>query len=249
MFGVDMFDASLAVGIAIALSAGAVSFASPCVLPIVPAYLAYVSGMSFGELSAGGRRGTSVLTAAAFALGLSCVFLLLGIAASAFGVYFLTHQVLFGQLAGIVIAVFGLHFLGILRLPFLYREARLNSGARGGSVAGAFVLGLAFAFGWTPCIGPVLGAVLTLAAQEDSVGHGAALLAAYAAGLGVPFVIAAAFIDRSMRYIQNLKPWMRAVERTVGVLLLAVGLLLVSGRFALISYWLLENVPVLGLVG
>ena len=249
MFGLDVFDAGLAVGIMIALSAGFVSFISPCVLPIVPAYLAYVSGMSFGEFSGGQRRGTAVLTAVSFALGLSFVFLLLGIAASAFGIYFLTHQVLFGRLAGLVIAVFGLHFLGVLRLPFLSREARLNTGSRGGSMAGAFVLGLAFAFGWTPCIGPVLGAVLSLAAQEDSLGHGAWLLAAYAAGLGVPFVIAAAFIDRSMRYMKRLQPWMRSIERAIGLLLLAVGLLLVSGQFASISYWLLETVPVLGLIG
>ncbi len=249
MFGFDIFDAGLMVGLTVALAAGMLSFVSPCVLPIVPAYLAYVSGMSFSEYTSGARRGEAVLMAVSFTLGLSVVFLLLGFTASAFGMFFLTNQILLGRIAGVVIAVLGLHFLGVLHLPFLNREARLDAGDARGSVFGAFVLGLAFAFGWTPCIGPVLGAVLSLAAQEGSVWHGTALLAAYAAGLGVPFVLAAAFIDRSMRYMANLKPWMRLIERSIGVLLLAVGLLLVSGRFSAIAYWLLEVFPLLALVG
>ena len=249
MFGVDLFDASLTVGILIALSAGFISFISPCVLPIVPAYLAFVGGMSFGEFAEGSKRKTAILTSLGFVLGLSTVFLMLGIAASAFGVYLLTHQVLFGRIAGVVIIVFGLHFIGVIQLPFLLREARLETSAKGGTFSGAFVLGLAFAFGWTPCIGPVLGAVLSIATQGESVGQGAGLLAAYAVGLGVPFIVAAAFIDKAMRYMQKIKPWMRAIERGIGVLLVIVGLLLVSGRFASISFWLLETVPVLGTVG
>ncbi len=249
MFGIDLFDASLTLGLFIALTAGVISFVSPCVLPIVPAFLAYVGGMSFSEFSGGARRGEAVLTAVSFVLGLSVVFLLLGFAASSFGSFFLTNQVLFGQIAGAVIIVFGLHFLHIFPIPILNREVRIKTEKRGGDVFGAFVLGLAFAFGWTPCIGPVLGAVLSLAAQEASVGQGTALLAAYAAGLGIPFILAAAFVERSMRYMKRLKPHLKLIERGIGVLLLGVGLLLVSGQFATLSYWLLETFPLLGLVG
>ncbi|MCY4006911.1 MAG: cytochrome c biogenesis protein CcdA [Rhodobacteraceae bacterium] len=249
MFALEIFDASLTVGILIALSGGFVSFISPCVLPIVPAYLAYVSGLSFGEYTAGHARGTALKTAVGFVLGLSCVFLLLGIAATAFGIYFLRHQVLLGQIAGIVIVFFGFHFLGIFRLPILAREARLQFRIKGGNFVGAFVLGLAFAFGWTPCIGPVLGTVLSLAAQEESLVQGATLLAFYALGLGVPFILAAIFIETSINYMQKLKPWMGLIERATGLLLVAVGLLLVSGQFATISYWLLEAFPALALVG
>lgn len=249
MFGLEIFDAGLLLGTLIALSAGVVSFISPCVLPIVPAYLAYVGGVSFNELVVGNQRRSTVLNAISFVLGLSVVFILLGAAASAFGLFLLQHQVLFGRLAGIVIVIFGLHFLGVLRLPFLYREARINVNVRGGNLIGSFLLGLAFAFGWTPCIGPVLGSVLSLAAQENSIGQGTWLLATYAVGLGLPFIIVAAFIEKSQGFIMKLTPWMKTIERSIGTLLIIVGLLLVSGRFSTLSFWLLETFPVLGLVG
>lgn len=249
MFGLDIFDAGLLLGTLIALSAGVVSFISPCVLPIVPAYLAYVGGVSFNELVVGSQRRTTVLNAISFVLGLSVVFILLGAAASAFGLFLLQHQVLFGRLAGIVIVIFGLHFLGVIRLPFLYREARINVNIQGGNLMGSFLLGLAFAFGWTPCIGPVLGSVLSLAAQENSIGQGTWLLAAYAVGLGLPFIIVAAFIEKSQGFIMKLTPWMKTIERSIGILLIIVGLMLVSGRFSTLSFWLLETFPVLGLIG
>lgn len=249
MFGLDIFDASLAVGIMIALSAGFISFISPCVLPIVPAYLAFISGMTFNELSAGNRRGSAILTSISFVLGLSVVFLILGATASALGGYFLQHQILLGRIAGVVIATFGLHFLGIINIPLFYREARFEVNTRAGSMVGAFVLGLAFAFGWTPCIGPILGSVLSMAIQEDSIRQGTWLLAAYAIGLGLPFIIVAAFIEKSINLISKLKPWMKIIERTIGVLLIIVGLLLVTDRFASIAFWLLETFPVLALVG
>lgn len=250
MLGIDIFDAGMLAGISVALGAGFVSFISPCVLPIVPAYLAYISGMSFQEFTSGRRRRTSVLLAVSFVLGLSVVFILLGAAASAFGAYFLTNQVLFSRIAGGVIIVFGWHFLGILPIPFLLRELRLNTQiTQGGTIVGAFVLGLAFAFGWTPCIGPILGAVLSFVAQEGSVGRGSIYLISYATGLGLPFIIAAAFIDRSMRYMNRMKPWMLVIERSIGILLILVGLMLITGWFVSVSYWLLETVPVLGEVG
>ena len=248
MFGIELIDASLAPALLIAVAAGALSFLSPCVLPIVPPYLAYIGGVSFGELKSA-RSGSGVTaSAASFVLGLSTVFILLGLAASAAGTLFLEHQRLLGRLAGAVILLFGLHFLGVLRIPLLDREGRFESRHRGGAL-GAFVLGLAFAFGWAPCIGPQLGAILALASQEESIARGTALLAAYAAGLGIPFLLAAAFIDRSLGVMERLKPHLRTIEICIGALLCVVGLLLITDRFSAIAYWLLETLPFLAEFG
>ncbi len=174
MFGIDLIDAGLLPGMMIALLAGVLSFLSPCVLPIVPPYLAYMSGISMADLAApGGQRRSPLPAALCFVLGLSTVFLFLGFTASAFGAFFLKNSTSFATLSGIIVMVFGAHFLGVINLPFLNREARLDAGDRGGSALGAYVLGLAFAFGWTPCIGPQLGAILSLAASEASVSRAA----------------------------------------------------------------------------
>ena len=250
MFGIDIIDASLAPAMTVALLAGIVSFLSPCVLPIVPPYLAYMSGMTVGEMSDGASaRNRATVTALFFVLGLSTVFLLLGFAASAFGAFFLQNQVLFTQISGAVIIVFGLHFLGIFRLGFLDREARMDAGDRGGSALGAYILGLAFAFGWTPCIGPQLGAILTLAASEASVTRGTVLLGVYAAGLGIPFLLAAMFMSRAMGLMNRLKRHMALIERVMGGLLLVVGLAMLMGWFTRFSFWLLEQFPALATLG
>ncbi len=250
MFGIDLWDASLAPAMMVAGAAGILSFLSPCVLPIVPPYLAYMAGASMEEVS-GGRaaRGRILGAAVFFVLGLSTVFLLLGMAASAVGQVFLVYQREMAIAAGLVIMLFGLHFVGILRIPILYREARFAAQGSGGSAVGAYVLGLAFAFGWTPCIGPVLGAILSLAAQEGSVGRGMVLMGAYAAGLGLPFLATALFLDRALGVMGRLKRHMATIERAMGVLLLAVGLMMVTGAFSDMSYWLLETFPSLGLIG
>ena len=234
----------------VALAAGIISFLSPCVLPIVPPYLAFMSGVSVPEMQGtrAARRQTGV-AALFFVMGLSTIFLLLGFTASVFGAFFLQNQVLFGQIAGAVIIVFGLHFLGGFRIGFLDREARLDAGDRGGSAFGAYILGLAFAFGWTPCIGPQLGAILSLAASEADVARGTTLLGVYALGLGIPFLLAALFIDRAMGLMTRLKRHMGLIEKISGVLLVAVGLAMITGAFAAMAYWLLETFPVLGLVG
>ena len=173
MFGIDLFDAALMPSLAVSLLAGLLSFLSPCVLPIVPPYLAYMSGISMRDLTEN-RRGPSRATVPAlfFVMGLSTVFLFLGFTASSLGQLFLAYRETFAQIAGVVVVVMGLHFLGLFRLGFLMREARLDAGDQGGSAFGAYVLGLAFAFGWTPCIGPILGMIITLAASEDSVMRG-----------------------------------------------------------------------------
>lgn len=250
MFGIEIIDASLAPALFVALIAGLLSFLSPCVLPIVPPYLAYMSGISMAELSGhGAAPRKALLPAVFFVLGLSTVFLLLGFTASALGAFFLSNQVLFGQIAGVVVIAFGLHFLGIFRIPFLDREARLDAGDRGGSVLGSYLLGLAFAFGWTPCIGPQLGAILSLAASEASVARGTALLGVYAAGLGIPFLLVAVFIGKAVGILNRIKPHMGLIEKAMGGLLVLVGLAMLTGFFSTFAFWLLETFPKLGLLG
>lgn len=251
MFGLDVFDAALLPAILIALAAGGLSFLSPCVLPIVPPYLAYMSGISMAELTAEDQRPRrrAVVPALFFVMGLSTVFLFLGFTASALGMFFLRNQMLFAQIAGVVVMVFGLHFLGVFRIPLLMREARIDAGDRGGSGLGAYVLGLAFAFGWTPCIGPILGAILSMAATEGDVTRGTVLLGSYAAGLGVPFLLAAVFVQRSMTVMNRIKPYMGVIEKAMGGLLVAVGLAMVTGAFTAFAWWLLETFPLLGRIG
>ena len=250
MFGIEIIDAGLLPAMIVALLAGVISFLSPCVLPIVPPYLAYMSGVSLGEMSGqAAARRRAVVAALFFVMGLSTVFLILGFTASAFGAFFLQNQVLFTQASGAVIIIFGLHFLGVFRIPFLDREARLDAGDKGGSSFGAYVLGLAFAFGWTPCIGPQLGAILSLAASEASVGRGTLLLGVYAAGLGIPFLLAAMFITRAVGIMNRLKRHMKAIERAMGGLLVLVGLAMLTGLFTTFSWWLLEQFPALATLG
>ncbi len=246
MFGIDILDASLLPAMTVALIAGILSFLSPCVLPIVPPYLAYMSGISVTAM----RQGQSPLLAAGFfVLGLSTVFLLLGFTASMFGAFFLTNADRFAMLAGVMVMVFGAHFLGVIRIGFLNREMRLSAGDSGGSAFGAYLLGLAFAFGWTPCIGPQLGAILSLAAQQGSVARGTALLGVYALGLGIPFLLVAAFFPRMGGLMAFFKRHSSQIERIMGLLLWTVGLLMLTGGFSSFSYWLLENVPFLATLG
>ncbi len=249
MFGIDLFDASLLPAMFVALTAGILSFLSPCVLPIVPPYLAYMGGISMNEMEDGSGRKRAIIAALFFVLGLSTVFIFLGFTASIFGQFFLQNQELLGKIAGGVIIIFGLHFLGVYRIPILDREARLDAGDKGGSAFGAYVLGLAFAFGWTPCIGPQLGAILGIAATESSVARGTTLLAVYAAGLGIPFILAAVFIERSVGVMARLKKHMQLIERIMGALLIAVGIMLVTGAFSAFAFWLLETFPALGALG
>lgn len=250
MFGIDLFDASLLPAILIALSAGVLSFLSPCVLPIIPPYLAYMGGISMGQLTgAAPERRPAVVASVFFVLGLSTVFLLLGFTASAFGQAFLQYREVLGQIAGAIIIIFGLHFLSVFRIPLLMREARLDAGDRGGSAFGAYVLGLAFAFGWTPCIGPILGAILSMGMQTGSVSRGTMLLGVYAIGLGLPFILSALFISRAMGIMNRMKRHMGLVEKIMGGLLVLVGVLMLTGGFSRMSYWLLENIPMLGAIG
>jgi cytochrome c-type biogenesis protein len=249
MFGIEILDASLLPAMTVALLAGVISFLSPCVLPIVPPYLAYMSGVSLGELQQGSGRNRALLPALFFVLGLSTVFLFLGFTASAVGSLFLAWQGWFNAIAGILVMGFGAHFVGVYRIGFLDREARLDAGDRGGTAFGAYILGLAFAFGWTPCIGPQLGAILSLAASEANTARGTALLAVYAAGLGIPFLLVAAFLPRLTGLMGWMKRHMERIERIMGLLLWTIGLLMLTGGFSAFSYWLLETFPALAVLG
>ena len=247
MLGIELADAAFLPAAMVALLAGILSFLSPCVLPVVPPYLAYMTGVGVGGLRAGER--SAVVPALFFILGLSTVFLLMGMAASAFGRVFLQWQEWLARGAGLVVIVIGLHFLRLIRIPFLDGEARIDAGDKGGSSLGAYLLGLAFAFGWTPCIGPQLGMILSLAATGAEAQRGAALLAVYALGLGIPFLLAAIFVNRAMGVMNRIKPWLRVIERAMGVLLLVVGVMLLTGAFSAFSYWLLETFPALATLG
>ncbi|OAN70502.1 cytochrome c biogenesis protein CcdA [Seohaeicola saemankumensis] len=250
MFGIEIIDAGLLPAMFVALLAGVVSFLSPCVLPIVPPYLAYMSGVSLSDLQDRGQgRNRAILPALFFVMGLSTVFLFLGFTASAIGAAFLQYQGYFNTIAGVLVMAFGAHFIGIYRISFLDREARLDAGDRGGSAFGAYILGLAFAFGWTPCIGPQLGAILSLAASEASVARGTLLLGIYAAGLGIPFLLVAAFLPRLTGVMGWMKRHMDRIEKVMGLLLWTIGLLMLTGGFSAFSFWLLETFPALAALG
>lgn len=245
-----IFDAGLLPAMIVAMMAGLLSFLSPCVLPIVPPYLAYMGGVSVTEMEqAQAARRRVFVTAVFFVLGLSTVFLLLGFAFSSMGRMFLQFQDTFVTLAGVVIMILGAHFVGVFRIGFLDREVRVDAGDKGGSAFGAYVLGLAFAFGWTPCLGPILGAILGLAASEGDVTRGTVLLAVYALGLGIPFLLVAAFFPRLKGVMGWMRRHMERIERISGLLLWTVGLMMLTGQFAAFSYWLLEQFPALALIG
>jgi cytochrome c-type biogenesis protein len=344
----------LELGVMVAFAGGVLSFLSPCVLPLAPPYLAYLSGQTLEQMTDPGREerllsrlalgavalmalafwrliatggevgalglgamagavgllglGLSrdavtrrVFTSAlAFVLGLATVFVALGATASAVGQVLLQNKALFGLIAGLTIYVLGQHFIGLKRslatvaimlglwvgavliqgggladafaeswpvlgllvaaagalqfsgydhIPFLYREARFDAGRERRGLIGSYVIGLAFAFGWTPCIGPILGTILALAGQKDTVAEGVAMLSVYAAGLGLPFLIAALFVRPFMRFMRSFRRHMGRVEAAMGGLLAVVGLLMATGRFEALAFWLLETFPGLATIG
>ena len=241
------------VGFPGAFFAGMLSFASPCVLPLVPAYLSFLAGVSVAELSATERRAVVsrrvVGAALAFVLGFSTVFIALGATATALGRILSAHLDLLDIASGVVIVLFGLHYTGILRVRFFNADTRFDSSRIAGGIPGAYLIGLAFGFGWTPCVGPVLATILTFAANADSVGRGAALLAAYSAGIGVPFLLAATFVGPFARFATRVKRRMRWIELSIGSLMIATGILVTVGSLANVSGWLLKYAPVLGRFG
>ncbi|MDF2998971.1 MAG: cytochrome c biosis protein transrane region [Xanthobacteraceae bacterium] len=235
-----------------AFVAGLASFASPCVLPLVPPYLCYLAGTSLDQIThqaptnAAARRtlGAALL----FVAGFSTVFVALGAGASVVGGYLRLYSQELAIIAGISILLMGLHFLGLLRFDWLTRTKRVHVDAPVG-MAGAYIMGLAFAFGWTPCIGPVLAAILAVAASEQTLAHGAGLLAIYSAGLGVPFLLVAAMARPALGLLGRARRWLPAVEKGMGALLVLTGIGFLSGWIATASYWLLETFPLLAKLG
>jgi cytochrome c-type biogenesis protein len=238
------------IGFATAFVAGVVSFLSPCVLPLVPGYLSYVAGTSLEELrDRQSARLQALGYAVCFVLGFSVVFISFGASATALGSLLLSWRYELGVAAGIVVLLFGLHMAGLLPIPFLEREARFRADVKGGRVVGAFLLGLAFAFGWTPCIGPVLGVILTMSASTANLQAGTALLAVYSLGLGLPFLLAALFTDVLLERLRQLSRTGRRIQQAAGILLALVGVLMITGQLEALAYWLLEAFPVLGRIG
>ena len=240
------------VSIPAALIAGLVSFMSPCVLPLVPPYLIYLTGATIEhvaneETEASSRRAV-MISALLFVAGFSTVFVLLGASASLIGGLIRAWSAQLAIVAGIVIVVMGLHFLGLTRIGLLMREGRLTMPKPVG-LWGAYVMGLAFAFGWTPCIGPILAAILSIAAAEATVAKGAGLLAVYSAGLGIPFLIAAFMVEQFSAVFARMKRHLATVERAMGVLMIITGIGFLTGAVSNVSIWLLDTFPSLQSVG
>jgi cytochrome c-type biogenesis protein len=223
--------------VAIAFAAGALSFLSPCVLPLVPAYLTYITGLSVEEV--GDARPSEVLPSAlAFVLGLSIVLSLFGLGVTAIGQALSDFQTLLTRVGGAIVIVLGLHTAGLLRIPLLYRQSRVDfTRFRGRGAAGALLMGAAFGIGWTPCVGAILGAILTLASQSDTLWLGTLLLLAYSLGLGVPFILVALGIKRAFGLLGAVKRRLRTVELASGALLVATGVLLFTDRLLLLTGW------------
>jgi cytochrome c-type biogenesis protein len=240
------------VSIFAALIAGLVSFLSPCVLPLVPPYLVYLAGTSlerFADREPEPRvKRETVLAACLFVLGFSTVFVALGASASVIGSLIRAYSGPLATIAGIAIIIMGLHFLGVTQIALLHRQKRMEI-AKPIGLWGAYAMGLAFAFGWTPCIGPILAAILAVAAAEQTVAKGAGLLAVYSLGLGIPFVIAAFAIEPFAAFLARFRKHMRRVEQAMGALLVLTGIAFLTGSINFMSVWLLETFPVLGKIG
>lgn len=238
----------------VVFGAGVLSFLSPCVLPLVPPYLTYMSGASFDQLRADGTTAgavwqKSVFTSLFFILGFSLVFVTFGATATVFGQQFRAALPVITPVAGLFIIAMGLHFLGVFRIAFLDRQLRHNGPGVASGPVGGFLLGLAFAVGWTPCIGPVLAAILSVAATEETAWDGAGLLAIYSLGLGVPFLLAGIAIGPFLTFFQGFRKHLGTVEKVMGVLLILTGLLFLTGQFTRIAYWVQDAFPVLQTIG
>jgi cytochrome c-type biogenesis protein len=235
-----------------AFLAGLLSFASPCVLPLVPPYLAYMGGVSIGELREAGGAGARVrvlLTALSFVAGFSTVFVALGATASWIGQAVSAYLGVLSYVAGVLIIAMGLHFLGVFRIGWLDRTARVGVASKPAGFAGAYVMGLAFGFGWSPCVGPVLTAILLMAGSQDSAGEGARLLLIYSLGIGVPFLIAAGFASSFMRWSARFRSRLGLIEKAMGAFLIIAGVLIFTGQMPTIANWLIESFPALGKIG
>ena len=228
-------------GIIVALFAGLLSFLSPCVLPLVPSYLGFVTGMNAAEM--GERRRVAMIQSTLFVLGFTTIFLLLGAGATAIGAALATHKALVGRVGGVLIIFFGLVSMGVIKIPALQMEARVHLQEKPLGLLGAFLVGMAFGAGWTPCLGPILGAILTLASTQETMGRGILLLGAYSAGLAIPFLVSAWAVESFFNWFQKFRRYLPWVQRISGGLLVLVGILLVSGKFTELAAFLNSVTP------
>ncbi len=233
-----------------AITAGLLSFLSPCILPIVPFYLSYMAGLSMQELTeenqiAPGAKFRLVLSSVFFALGVITIFVLLGMGATALGRGLGQYKTELGYVAALILAAFGAHFLGLIRIPFLYREAKIDSSSvKPASYIGSYLIGLAFGFGWTPCVGPALSLILFIAADQDSLMQGASLLFVYGAAMTFPFVLVALFSGPFLKFIKRHRNVMGYVEKVMGAFLILFALLIVTGQVSAIAQWMIDTFPV-----
>lgn len=246
-----MFEISN-IGILTAFTAGVISFLSPCVLPLVPGYVSYVAGSTLGEQQEGRSlvdRLSTLLLSTYFVLGFSTVFVALGASASAISRLLLSYRYEANIIGGAIVILFGVFMTGLVRLPWLQREFRFHADLKGGRPFGAYVLGLAFGFGWTPCIGPVLGAILTVSALSATATNGIILLSIYSIGLGLPFLVSAIFTDGLLKRLKRMRRAGRFLQAGAGGLMVVMGVAMITGHMSAFSFWLLEHFPVLGTIG
>ena len=237
-----------------ALGAGLLSFASPCVLPLIPAYLSFLGGASLDELTAEGGIDKKIsrrvfVSSLAFVIGFGTVFVLLGASATVLSQVIVSNIDVLSKIGGTIIVIFGLHYMGVFRIGFLNFEKRFHIEQKPAGIVGSYILGLAFAFGWTPCVGPILATILMVAAGGDSIWFGASLLSVYAAGLGIPFLIAALAVRPFMAFMGRFKKHMGKVEMTIGILMVVTGVAIFTGSLAEASQWLLETFPIFSEIG
>lgn len=231
------------VGIFIALTAGIFSFLSPCVLPLVPSYLTFVTGMSLEDLQEGVDRRATLIHSVLFVSGFSLIFILLGASATFLGQFFKAYELWIARIGGVVIIALGLHLAGVFRLLPLMQEKRLHLANKPAGYLGTLGVGMAFGAGWTPCIGPVLGAILTYGFSQDTMWAGVGLLAVYSLGLAIPFLVAALALDWFLGAFKRFRKWIPVVEKASGILLILLGLLLLTGSFTVLSGWLTRFTP------
>lgn len=239
------------IGLIAAFLAGAVSFVSPCVLPLVPGYVSYVAGHSVGTVDTkpAHRRRQAIGLGLYFVVGFSTIFMTLGASATTLGQILLSYRYELNLVGGAIVMLFGLFMIGMAKVAVMQREFRFHLSVPGGRPLSAYALGLAFGFGWTPCIGPILGAILTASAASATVPEGVTLLAIYSAGLGIPFLLAAAFTDRLTRRLRTIGRIGRRLHQGAGAVMIVMGLAMITGRLSALSYWLLDAFPILGRIG
>ena len=238
----------MSITLPIAFIAGLISFLSPCVLPLIPGYISYISGTSFEKIR-NKERNLIVIRTIFFAFGFSFIFIILGSSATFIGQFFLLNSNFFRIAAGIIIILFSVHLIGIVNFNFMNKEIKIFTGQYRNNLAFPFVVGMAFGFGWTPCIGPILGSIITLAALEENISKGVLLLSFYSLGLAVPFIISGILIDKFLLFSRNFKKYIPTITKTGGAILLLTGIAILTGQLQILGFFILEFFPVLENIG